>query len=201
MQQARVVAEATARGAEPASLRRELGSLRESQLDWRSYLWRFLVQTPTDFTGFDRRFIGQRLYLETLAGESVRVHVAVDTSGSVDKAQLNRFLSEVQAIVMAYPQLQCDLYFVDSAVHGPFPLTGQSMPTPVGGGGTDFRPFFKQISDQQDPWTASVSVYLTDGYGRFPMEAPSQPVLWVVTPGGLASDRFPFGDVIRLVPG
>jgi predicted metal-dependent peptidase len=42
-------------------------------------------------------------------------------------------------------------------------------------------------------------VYLTDGYGSFPTEEPRVPVLWVVTPGGLADEQFPFGEVVRLV--
>ena len=48
-----------------------MAEISESQLDWRSYLWRYLVQTPTDFQGFDRRFVGRGLYLEALIGESV----------------------------------------------------------------------------------------------------------------------------------
>ena len=45
----------------------------------------------------------------------------------------------------------------------------------------------------------AVCVYLTDGYGDFPADEPSQPILWVVTPGGLDDDRFPFGTVVRMV--
>lgn len=71
LQQATVIART--QGKLPAGLDRELGLLMSPQLDWRSYLWRYLVQTPTDFSGFDRRFIGRGLYLETLQGESVQV--------------------------------------------------------------------------------------------------------------------------------
>jgi predicted metal-dependent peptidase len=199
-QQARMVAESALAGTLPAGLARELGSLSEARIDWRSYLWRYLVQTPHDFTGFDRRFVGQGLYLESLAGESVHVHVAVDTSGSVDQRALNLFLSEVRAILEAYPHLRCDLYYADSALHGPFPLTpGGAMPPPIGGGGTSFRPFFERLEAERDAWTATVAVYLTDGYGDFPAVAPSEPVLWVVTPGGLDLPRFPFGEAVRLI--
>jgi len=45
----------------------------------------------------------------------------------------------------------------------------------------------------------SVLIYLTDGYGTFPETEPDQPVLWVVTAGGLASHNFPFGSVARLI--
>jgi predicted metal-dependent peptidase len=43
-----------------------------------------------------------------------------------------------------------------------------------------------------------VIVYLTDGFGDFPLEPPKLPVLWVVTPGGLAPEGFPFGEVVSL---
>ncbi|MEO1005988.1 MAG: hypothetical protein AAFW67_09085, partial [Cyanobacteria bacterium J06638_38] len=66
MQQATVIARTTNHGKLPAGMARELGALDTAQLDWRSYLWRYLVKTPTDYTGFDRRFIGRGLYLETL---------------------------------------------------------------------------------------------------------------------------------------
>jgi predicted metal-dependent peptidase len=199
-QQARIVAESSQAGSMPAGLARELGSLSEARIDWRSYLWRYLVQTPNDFTGFDRRFVGQGLYLESLTGESVHVHVAVDTSGSVDQRALDVFLSEVRAILYAYPHLRCDLYYADSALHGPFPLTpGGPLPPPIGGGGTSFRPFFERLENERDSWTATVAVYLTDGYGDFPAAAPSDPVLWVVTPGGLDVARFPFGEAVRLI--
>jgi predicted metal-dependent peptidase len=199
-QQARMVAESALAGKLPAGLARELGSLSEAQIDWRSYLWRYLVQTPNDFAGFDRRFVGRGMYLEALAGESVHVHVAVDTSGSVDHNQLDLFLSEVRSILHAYPHLRCDLYYADSALHGPFPLTPHGpMPQPIGGGGTDFRPFFARLAAEYDAWTSSVVVYLTDGYGDFPASAPSEPVLWVVTAGGLDLSLFPFGEAVRLV--
>jgi predicted metal-dependent peptidase len=182
------------------ALEREVWALAAPQIDWRSYLWRYLAQTPTDFSDFDRRFVGRRLYLDTLAGESVHVHVAVDTSGSVDDGQLRDFLSEVQGILQAYPHLRCDLYYVDTEAHGPYALTPLSViPPPVGGGGTDFRPFFERVTQASEAWTPSVSVYLTDGYGRFPDRPPTYPVLWVVTPGGLDLDEFPFGEDVRLL--
>jgi predicted metal-dependent peptidase len=192
--------EATVHGQLPAHLAREFGQAQAPQLDWRSYLWRFLVQTPTDFAGFDRRFVGQRLYLETLTGESVRVHVCVDTSGSIRAAHLQVFVNEVQAILSAYPHIRCDLYYADSQLHGPYTLAAHGVVPPAeGGGGTDFRPFFHQVASQQDTWTPTLAVYLTDGFGPFPPQPPAFPVLWVVTPGGRALEQFPFGEAVRLL--
>ena len=200
LQQATVLARTTSQGHLPAGMDRELGLLTVPQLDWRTYLWRYLVQTPTDFLGFDRRFIGQGLYLEALVGESVRVFVAVDTSGSIDAQALRLFLSEVQGILNAYPHLQCELYFADADAYGPHELDPNSpLPQPQGGGGTSFVPFFDKVDDRWNRLTQAVCVYLTDGYSDFPDVAPELPTLWVVTPGGLALEAFPFGEAVRLL--
>ena len=200
MQQARVVEQSFMPGAMPAGLERELRNLDAAQLDWRSYLWRYLVRTPTDFADFDRRFVGRGLYLETLSGENVRVAVAVDTSGSIANAQIQTFVSEVQGILQAYPHLRCDLYYADAELHGPFELAPSGpIPTPIGGGGTDFKPFFARVGDDQDPLAPNVCIYLTDGYGDFPALPPTIPTLWVVTPGGLDTEQFPFGEAVRLL--
>jgi predicted metal-dependent peptidase len=200
LQQAMVIARTTSQGTLPAGLERELGKLTGPQLDWRAYLWRYLVQTPTDFSGFDRRFIGRGLYLEALVGESLQVYVAVDTSGSIDQDQLRLFLSEVQGILGSYPHLQCQLYYVDAEAYGPYELDANSaLPSPQGGGGTSFIPFFVKVDESWDRLSQAVCIYLTDGYGNFPEHPPESPVLWVVTPGGLDLAKFPFGEAVRLL--
>lgn len=200
LQQAAVIARTTNQGNVPAGMERELSLLTSPQLDWRSHLWRYLVQTPTDFMGFDRRFVGRGLYLETLVGESVQVFTAVDTSGSIDNGQLKMFLSEVQGILNAYPHLKCDLYYADAEAYGAFSLNCDSgIPQPKGGGGTSFVPFFDKVQASWDGYTQGVCIYLTDGYGTFPDQPPELPVLWVVTPGGLDLSEFPFGEAVRLL--
>lgn len=201
MQQAHVIARSSkSQGSIPAGMDRELGALTEAQLDWRSYLWRYLVKTPTDFMGFDRRFIGRGLYLESLEGESVQVFVAIDTSGSIGDEQMRLFLGEVAGILNSYPHLQCQLYYADADAYGPYSLSAKAeIPPPVGGGGTSFVPFFEKVSENWDCQSTGVCVYLTDGYGNFPSDPPPLPVLWVVTPGGLGLEGFPFGETVRLI--
>lgn len=59
VQQALAIARANnQQGSIPASLQRELGTITNPQLDWRAYLWRYLVRTPNDFTGFDHCSLG-----------------------------------------------------------------------------------------------------------------------------------------------
>ncbi|GHO88475.1 vWA domain-containing protein [Dictyobacter formicarum] len=201
LQQAQAIMEMSGHGTLPAGLRRELAHLRPAQLDWRAYLWRFLVQTPVDFQNYDRRFIGRGLYLDALAGESVKIYIAVDTSGSLGTAEITQFLSEIQSILGAYPHLEAVLYYADAACCGPYPLLpGAAIPDPKGGGGTDFRPFFQLVAADDPSPHAAVCIYFTDGYGTFPTESPAPPVLWVISAGGIDINKVPFGEAVRLIP-
>ncbi len=201
MQQAKTLVEVLGQGTLPAGLDRELTHLSPSQLDWRAYLWRFLVHTPTAFEGFDRRFVGQGLYLDALAGEKLRVFLAVDTSGSINQNLMGQFLGEVQGILGAYPHLEATLYYADAACYGPYELSVDTqIPKPKGGGGTDFRPFFEIIDRELDGSANGVCIYLTDGYGTFPASAPQIPTLWVLSPGSISEKQVPFGEAIRLIP-
>lgn len=200
LKQSETLARSTGQGSQPLGMERELGMLNPAKIDWRAHIWRFLVQTPTDFQGFDRRYIGQGYYLEALEGESVAVAVAVDTSGSVSDQILNAFMSEIQGILRSYPHIRCDLYYADARLYGPFSLSpDEAVPPPQGGGGTDFRPFFEEVdrTDQLD--RPAACIYLTDGFGAFPKEPPRIPTLWVVLAGGLDLEDIPFGDSVRLL--
>ena len=199
IEQAKVIVRSSGNGVLPGGLDREFGAVVNPQLDWKSYLWRYLVQTPTDFQGFDRRFAYRSLYLEALQGESVHVYIAVDTSISVGEVQFQLLIDEVRGILGAYPHLNCELFYVDRDAHGPYLLTANStLPPAQGGGGTSFIPFFDRINELWDGQTSSVCIYLTDGYGDFPAYLPMLPTLWIVTPGGLDAATFPFGEVVRL---
>ncbi|NER82078.1 MAG: hypothetical protein F6K42_21460, partial [Leptolyngbya sp. SIO1D8] len=199
LMQAEIVARTTSQGKLPAGVARVIEEIAEPQLDWRTYLWRYLVQTPTDFQGFDRRFVHRGLYLEALHGESVQVYLCIDTSGSIYTTLLEMFLGEVHGILSAYPHISCELYYADADLYGPYELSVDSqIPSARGGGGTSFVPFFQQVNECWDHITQGVCIYFTDGYGTFPNTLPDLPTLWVVTPGGLPIVQFPFGEAVRL---
>jgi predicted metal-dependent peptidase len=200
LERARMVAQAQGQGNIPAGLQRELGILAAGRLDWRTLLWRYMARSPIDFLGFDRRFIGQQLYLDALESETIRIALAVDTSGSIDGSDMHTFLGEVHSILRAYPHVRCSLYYADAEVHGPYRLSPRgTLPPPVGGGGTDFRPFFERVGRRATRERADLAIYLTDGWGAFPETPPICPVMWVVTPGGRDADVFPFGQVVRMI--
>jgi predicted metal-dependent peptidase len=91
-----------------------------------------------------------------------------------------------------------DFYSCDTELHGPSTLdsTEVAMPELRGGGGTSFEPFFEALKAANPP--PDTAVYLTDGFGDFPKKAPSFPTLWVITPGGMQEDHFPFGETARM---
>ena len=199
--EASAIGRTSAAGTLPLGIERAFDMADQPKLNWRTVLWRFLTPTPTDFGGFDRRHLSRGLYLETLESESLRIMICVDTSGSIDDEMVAQLLAEVDSILRAYPGLECWLYYADADVYGPYKLeSGATPPPPEGGGGTDFRPFFDAASELESEFAGAqvVGVYMTDGYGPFPEQAPSWPVLWAVTAGGQVDELFPFGTVLRL---
>ena len=187
------------RGIIPEGLLLEVGVLENPMLDWRLILWDFVVRTPSDFEGYDRRFIYQQLYLDHLESQSLRVLVAIDTSGSIDAESLNQFVSELLSIERSYHFIEMELYYVDAEVYGPFTVHDLLRENIViGGGGTSFSVFFDNVVSEKYNGEVDLVVYFTDGNGEFPCDRPDVEVLWVVSFGGLESDYFPFGHVARL---
>lgn len=178
---------------------REFDSACSASLGWREILWQFMVATPYDFGGFDRRFIHRKLYLEDVVGESVDVAICIDTSASIGDRELGAFSAEIQGILDAYPQIRGTLFFADADLYGPHEFSlSTGLPAARGGGGTSFVPFFDWVQHQELGGAQPLCIYFTDGYGTFPPNPSASPVLWVVMPGGLESPGFPFGEVARM---
>ena len=143
----RLITKVTGKNEFNKSFDRNLGEILEPEIDWKNKLWNFLVKTPTDFGGFDRRLIHAGLYLENLEGESIDVYVCVDTSGSVSDIEINKFMGEIKGILNSYPNLICKLWYADHMCYGPYEIESiKEIPKPIGGGGTDFEPFFNAIN-------------------------------------------------------
>ena len=171
-------------------------ALGRQQVNWRDVLMRFLVNTQDDYGSFDTRLIHQGIYVETLESQGLTTAVHIDTSGSLNNAETQgQFLAELKGILNVYPGVQVLLTYGDTDLHGPLELSQDTViPLPKGGGGTSFVPFFEH-AEELEPNT--LLVVFTDGYGCFPSSC-DHPCLWVVTEGGLPTDKFPFGEVTRL---
>jgi predicted metal-dependent peptidase len=187
---------------------REVEGLLDPQVDWRTLLWRYVVQTPFDYSGWDRRFIHRGIYTEDLTGENLTVAACLDTSASVDQRMLRALLSELAGIRYSHPRIQVAVYFADTVLHGPYWLSpDEALPIPIGGGGTTFSPFFEAIDPHMCPSNGEeqesvleprpdVAIYLTDGWATVPESEPDIPTMWLVPVG--ARTEFPWGEVVHM---
>jgi predicted metal-dependent peptidase len=103
------------------------------------------------------------------------VVVAVDTSGSIGREQLEDFFAEVRGIWRAGAEvtvIECD-----DEVRKVWPFRGAAPERCGGGGGTDFDPVIRWVNEHG----ARVDglIYLTDGFGNRSV-ACRRRVLWVV---------------------
>jgi predicted metal-dependent peptidase len=189
-----------------AGMSRILSELLEPTIDWRTILYKYLTEFPTDFDGYDRRFMYNGLYIDDFAGTTIRANVYIDTSGSVDEAILTEFLSEVQGAIAATNHITGAVYTFDTDLYEICDIVDLDPNNfdAKGGGGTCFRPIFAKMEDPEDSSTAFVKtlhIILTDGYADLDLPVPpaNASVLWAISPGGQPSDAMPHGEVIRIV--
>lgn len=192
---------AKSQGKLPGGLEELFNDLLNPKIDWREVLKRFVQQstTHTDYTWrrANRRLVTQGLYFPSMYGESVgELVVAIDTSGSITSAELQQFLSEVNAIVEDTAPERVYLMFCDAAIQAVDEYTAQDCPIKArapGRGGTDFRPVFEEVVQRN--LKPEALIYLTDMYGPFPDVPPPYPTLWV---SNSSVDKAPFGEVVQL---
>jgi predicted metal-dependent peptidase len=188
-----------------ASLYRVFDEILEPQVDWRDVLFRYVMDSRSDYDGYDKRFISRGLYLDDLSSPEIRLLIFIDTSGSIASHDLRLFVSEIRAIASSTQDLNGQVYFFDAALHYLCEIQDLAeKPNLQGGGGTSFLPALAEISRIYDyeahNSTVILPIIFTDGDANLDVEYnTSIPLLWVVRPGGVESKCFPYGDVCRLV--
>lgn len=126
------------------------------------------------------------------------VVVAVDTSGSMTGDHLADVCAEIRPVLAR--AAEAVLIVHDAGIQEVIRDAGAIMDWLLagwtrGGGGTDHRPVFDWIA--RSHLQPDLFVGLTDCASSYPVVPPPFPVVWV-TPVGAASDRPPWGDVIRV---
>ena len=193
-----VLRSAKACGNEPGGIEKPVSEGRQSQQDWRAILRDFVAATaPSDYrwTPPNRRYIGSGLYLPSIERRGLgEIVIAVDTSGSIGKHELEQFAGEISAISEETQPEAIHVVYCDAAVQSAQEFRA-SEPVRLearGGGGTDFRPAFEWVAEND---VAPVClIYLTDlCCDSFP-DTPEYPVLWVTDSRRTA----PFGETMRI---
>lgn len=186
-------------GHTPFGIDREYDTLLHPKVDWRIMLKEFVQSFPNDwdFTNRDRRFMNSPFYLPSLNGEKIRIAIAIDTSGSITHKEVSHFMTEAYSILAAYSRVELIMMCCDAAVHNVRKITSVQEATTFeikGGGGTDFRPVFKELENYHADFDALI--FFTDGYGSFPDSntyVGGYKVLWVMT----TEVKAPMGITIR----
>ena len=173
--------------------------LRRSKTDWRQLLHDFIQHDIYDYSFLppDRRFTDADFYLPAYnvdedQGSANDIWVCVDTSGSISDRQLTESMQEIQnAILQA--GLTGSISFFDADITEPVPFSTEEeirKLTPVGGGGTSFRPIFEYLQEKFQPDLPKAILVFTDGHvNSWPeeKEALGVPVLWLICKGGSTS--------------
>ena len=198
---AAAMAAAKAQGKLPAALERMFSDILEPEIAWQDMI-RALFARKVGAGGYDwrkpdRRLIQRDIYAPQRSGNGCGdVVVAVDTSGSIGQRELDVFFGEMRGILEDVRPNRLHLVWCDAKVHHVDELDQASDLAglkPHGGGGTDFRPVFDWIVDNNV--TPDALVYLTDGMGSFPQDEPRYPVIWGSIYEG---SKYPFGDVVNI---
>jgi predicted metal-dependent peptidase len=186
-------------GHEPAGVERALENQRNAHVDWRSVLRDFIsASRPSDYswTPPNRRHVARSLYLPSVVRSGIgEIVIAVDTSGSIGVEELQQFAGEITAIA---DEVQPDRIYVvhcDACVQAvqEFVPPEFVVLSPKGGGGTDFRPPFEWVEQQQ--LAPACLIYLTDLCCNSYPDPPEYPVLWVTDSQRTAR----FGETLRIL--
>lgn len=188
-------------GGVPGGIERIVEDLLDTVFPWKETLIRFVDTRCRNDYSWERpnkRFISLGIILPTLYNQEIEtICVGVDTSGSISSHMLKQPSAELTAIMREF-KAKIRVYHVDSRLQRSeeFEPDGDDIRlSPIGGGGTDFRPAFEEID--RLGLTPSCMIYFTDGYcSSFP-ESPGYPVLWGII-GNNKNFNPPFGEVMRI---
>jgi predicted metal-dependent peptidase len=183
-----------------ALLARKVGA---GGFDWRrpdrQMISRPFMSSVTSMGNFKRDF--DAVFSPGRSGKGVGcVVVGIDTSGSIRDREVNAFFAEMTGMLEDLRPQRLVVVWCDAKVQrvdeveDASDLVSLRQKGAPGRGGTAFEPVFDEVSKMG--LTPDALVYLTDGYGSFPQNAPAYPVIWGSI--ALSADKFPFGDVVSI---
>jgi predicted metal-dependent peptidase len=187
-------------GEVPQGLERLIPQAGMTQLSWRMLLYQYITtHARSDYRMFpsNKKHLYRGVALPSVYGETLEIAVAIDTSASVDEEVLEIFLAELAEIMQLFTHYSITLIECDATIQRIQTLTPTEplVATLLGGGGTDFRPVFSYLEEQQAAWR--FLIYFTDGQGSFPDTVPSVETLWVLS----QASEVPFGEKITIEKG
>ena len=165
-------------GSAPGFASRWADEKLNPQIDWRKALAGAIRGAIMDASGMidytykrpSRRSgapMFRRIVLPTLRGPRPKVQVAIDTSGSMSKGDLETALGEIKGILDA-TQADVEVFAVDTAVAKKQKVYRAEDIKLIGGGGTDMGNGLRAMAEDRAP----IAIVLTDGFTPWPDEKP-----------------------------
>lgn len=195
------------RGSQKGDQKEAAGTVRSGRYDYKKFLRQFSVlreEVELDTESFDYIFYnygmehyGNLPLIEPLEYKEVNrleeLVIAIDTSGSCDGETVRRFLGETYSILsekenffhkMKVYLIQCDCCIQDvKVIHSEEEWKEYSKNITIQGrGGTDFRPVFRYVKEQQEKKeirSLKALIYFTDGDGIYPGSKPDYETAFV----------------------
>jgi predicted metal-dependent peptidase len=199
-QVASAAAAARKKGKLPGYLEELISGVLPPMLNWKDILRnRVSSAAKNDFRWNppNKKHLYRGYVLPGISGSEIKIAVAIDTSGSLSSDERAQFLSEIEAICTDFETYTLHLYAADARIQRYWELhemdtVPRQMP---GGGGTDFRPVFEDLTNGGKDFSALI--YLTDLWGEFPEKTPEFPVIWISATEPCPV-KVPFGEVIHM---
>ncbi len=161
------------KGTIPASLARELGALLDPVIDWRGRLQNFvqpIVAMDYSFRRPRRSSWHTGIILPGQEKGGVKIIAHVDTSGSMQKKELEQIAGELYGILDSYPHVEITLLHSDAGDPDVIELRSMEKDDMLekvgnqlnGGGGTSHRPVVNWVLENNEEGLEAL-VCFTDG--------------------------------------
>lgn len=159
-------------------------TLLHPKLSWRVLLARHMAARAREDYDYTRpaRREGEAI-LPRLHSRQIDIAIVLDTSGSISSAEIQEFLSEIDAL-KAQVRARVTLFACDTEIAPSAPWVFEAweelkLPHQLPrGGGTRFTAPFAWYA--QRPMPPDLLVYFTDALGQFPDIEPAFAVLWLI---------------------
>lgn len=185
----------------PAGLRREVIDMLHPPLPISEIISSFVLErsySKRNWKRLNKRRYPPIIYPQIKGRCRLQICAAIDTSGSIDTELLSEFKAGMQFLFSYFREdlnvllIQCDAKVqAKHWIRSPEDLNNIEW---KGGGGTDFRPVFREI--EKYPELRGL-IYITDTFGTPPSKPPLYPVVWLVPESLRDSHRkLPFGRTV-----
>jgi predicted metal-dependent peptidase len=172
----------------------ELANIEPPKFNWKAYIRRFVGTSTKVYVKKTRR--KENIKFPDAPGIKIKrkqnLLLAIDTSGSVSKDELEEFMAEIHHIYKTGVDvtiIQCDTRITSIE-----PYKGQYKLNIKSRGGTEFDPVLTYYNENMQKYNSLI--YFTDGECGASVK-PKNPVLWVLSERSHLNENLP-GKVIKL---